>query len=92
MAANLLHMEEMAFPGKMHFSTCLSCIDDDEPQHIPSETTPPLPLLCCSRAEKNLMGNRGILFYIQFLVIFNLLSSPVLTLWKLNQNTLVVQT
>ncbi len=35
MAANLLHMEEMAFPCKMCFSSCLSCTDDDESQHAP---------------------------------------------------------
>lgn len=33
MAANLLHMEEIAFPSKMSFSSCLSCTGDDESQH-----------------------------------------------------------
>lgn len=33
MAANLLHMEEIAFPSKMCFSSCLSCTGDDESQH-----------------------------------------------------------
>lgn len=37
MTANLLHMEEMAFPCKICFFLMrLSCADDDESQHVPS--------------------------------------------------------
>lgn len=67
-AANLLHMEAMAFPCKMCFLSCVSCTDDDESQraspqhtHIHTHTdtlhTPTkslsLPLPFCPSRQRN---------------------------------------